>query len=184
MTRRAPWAALALAAALTACAGGEEGRIRRELAEIHRLVAKTPAETELESLARARQIALHFTDPLTVVAEPVDVTTRDRRSLMGTVLQYRSRASTLYLRIYDEEVLVDESRRRARLTATVEFVRDLADLAGAERYAVTLHWVRVEDDWQIERAELESRDKTSGLGRPTPCERPCSSLLAGLHDGG
>ncbi|MDX1501621.1 MAG: hypothetical protein R3325_04595 [Thermoanaerobaculia bacterium] len=145
---------LGVAALLAACGDGEERRIRRALAEIRGLAAKAPGESELAGLATARKIALHFTDPVSVTAEPVGLATRDRRGLIGAIHQYRSRTDALYVRTYDEELELDPAGGRARMTLTVEFVRELADLAGAERYAVVLYWVRGDGEWLVEAAEV------------------------------
>lgn len=132
----------------------DERRIQRAISEIQRLVARSPAESDLAALANARKIALYFTDPFSVIAEPVGFRTRDRRSLIGAIHQYRSRSRTLYMRVYDDDLRLDASRQRATLDLIAEFVNDLGDLAGAERYPMTIHWLKTDDDWRIESVEV------------------------------
>ena len=143
----------------------DERRIQGTVSEIQRLVARSPAESDLAALASARKIALYFTDPFSVVAEPVGFRTRDRRSLIGAIHQYRSRSRTLYMRVYDEDLRLDASRQRATLDLVAEFVNDLGDVAGAERYPMTIHWLKTDDDWRIESVELSAAFQPAGDSR-------------------
>ncbi len=58
------------------------------------------------------------------------------------------------MRVYDENLRLDPSAESATLALVAEFVNDLGDLAGTERYPMTIHWLKTDDGWRIESVEI------------------------------
>lgn len=147
-------AVLSVAAFLLFRPGGDARKIHRSVRQIQKLVAKTPAETDLAGLASARKIAAYFTDPFSVRAESERFETRDRAQLIAAIHRYRSRSSTLFLRVYDQELALGPADGEATLSLTAEFVRGAGDLAGADRYPMLIRWRRLEGEWRIGSVEI------------------------------
>lgn len=147
-------AALAAVAVFLFWPDGDERRIKRRVVELQKLVSKTPAESDLEGLSRARRVSELFADELEFVAEAYGFRATDRRSLAAGVAGYRSRSSAIAMRVYDEELRIDSRSRRATLLLTADFVTGLDDLAGRDAYRLQLNWVEQEGEWRIEYVRL------------------------------
>ena len=134
--------------------GNDERRIGRQLKKLQELVAKSPNETDLASLSRAREVTNLFADPFEVVAEPFDFHTQDRQALGVGIHSYRSRAESIRMRVRERELTVDKKSRRATLYLTTDFVTDFRDFMGREAYRWQVNWVEQEGEWRIDYAKL------------------------------
>ena len=129
-------------------------RIRRRLSEIQRLVAKSPAESDLAAFAAARRLSELFAEPFEARAEPAGYSTADRTQVASSVHQYRSRSTTLVMEILDEQIFLDAEGVGANSFFTARFLTDLGDLATSEQYDCKLHWIKAEGEWLIDHAQV------------------------------
>lgn len=133
---------------------GIEGQVRRQIDEVRKLVGKVPGESNLESLNKARKISEVFAIDFEFVAPQFDFATRDRRALVGSIHEYRSRSSTVAMLTREVEVSVDEAARRATVHLIAEFVSGVDDLVGREAYAFQINCKEENDEWRIDYVRL------------------------------
>lgn len=158
-SRNLRFALLAFAAALAVWffairSPGVDGQVRRRLDEVQKLVGKVPGETNLESLNKARKISELFATDFEFTAPQFDFATRDRRTLVGAIHDYRSRSSTVAMLTRDVEVSVDEAARRATVHLVAEFVSGVDDILGREAYAFQINLKEENDEWRIDYVRL------------------------------
>jgi len=134
----------------------DERKIHRRLEHIQRLVAKTPAESDLAGLGSARKIAEQFAEPFAVRADPEGYSATDRRTLIGGIHQYRSRSSALVMEISGEQIFLDQNDSGANSFFTARFISDLSDLRSADRYDVRIHWVHSNKGWLIDDVQVSA----------------------------
>ena len=127
----------------------DEQKIARRLQRIQKLVAKSPAESDLAGLAAARSLAEIFAEPFTVTVDPEGYSTSDRRTLMSGIHSFRERSSTLIMEITGRQTFLDENRDGANSFFTVRFLTGLSDLAAADQYDVRIHWRKEDGGWMI-----------------------------------
>ena len=132
----------------------DEQKLRRRLAHIQKLVAKSPAESDIAGLATARKLSDVFADPFSVSAEPEGYSSSDRQALIGGIHSYRSRTSTLVLEITGEQIFLDDAGTGANTFFTARFLTDLGDLRGAEQYDTRIHWVKQSGEWMISDVKI------------------------------
>lgn len=129
-------------------------RIHRRLSQIQRLVAKTPAESDLAAFAAARKISDLFADPFEARAEPAGYVAANRQQVASGIHQYRSRSTSLVMEIIDEQIFLDAEGVGANSFFTARFLSGLRDLTSAEHYDCKLHWTKVDGDWLIDYAHI------------------------------
>ena len=157
----------ALVAVATVAAGwllvnwylSDERQIERRLTRIQRLVAKTPAESDLAALAAARAISETFSEPFEIRVEPAGHSTSDRSSLIGNVHQYRARSSALAMEISGLQLFFDTQKAGANTFFSARFIADIGDLVGEESYDFRIHWTKRDGDWLIDDVLVSNVDQ-------------------------
>ena len=129
-------------------------QINRELDELRSLVTKRPAEAPLESLSRATSIGSMFANSFEVRAEQLQLSTRDRRTLVGSIIQYRSTSDSIFMNIRDHDLFVDSNLGRATSNLKAEFNNRFGGLDRRESYQLQLNWVETQDGWRIDYVHL------------------------------
>lgn len=129
-------------------------QVNRNIKEIQKLVSKTPGESDLVALGKARNISEMFADNFEFRAEGFDFYTRDRQRLAAGVHQYRRFSQAIAMRVREKELTVDEEHRRASTYLTTDFVTKARDITGREAYRFRIDWVEQEGDWKIDYVEL------------------------------
>lgn len=129
-------------------------QVNRNIKEIQKLVSKTPGESDLVALGKARRISEMFADIFEFRAEGFDFYTRDRQRLAAGVHQYRRFSEAIAMRVRDKELTVDKEHRRASTYLIADFVTSARDITGREAYRFRIDWVEQEDDWKIDYVEL------------------------------
>jgi hypothetical protein len=129
-------------------------QVNRKIKEMQKLVSKTPGESDLVALGKARKISEMFADPFEFRAEGFDFYTRDRQRLAAGVHQYRRFSQAIAMRVREKELTVDEEHRRASTYLTADFVTKARDITGREAYRFRIDWVEEGDDWKIDYVEL------------------------------
>jgi hypothetical protein len=160
LSRRGLQAAVALAVLLI---GGwlavrwwvsPERRVNRNIKKIQELVSKTPGESDLVALGKARRLSEMFADNFEFRAAGFDFYTRDRQRLAAGAHQYRSFSQAIAMRVRQKELTVDKEHRRASTYLTADFVTKARDITGREAYRFRIDWVEQEGDWKIDYVEL------------------------------
>jgi len=131
-----------------------ENRIRRQTETIRELVSKTPGESDLEGLGRARKISSFFSQEFEVEAPQFNFSTRDRRTLAGFIHRYRSGSSVIAARVIEQEIGLDESSEHATSHITAQFLTGTRDLTGTETYRFQLNWRREPGGWKLDYVRL------------------------------
>jgi hypothetical protein len=131
-----------------------ERRINKKIQQIQKLVSKTPGESDIVALGKARKVSDMFADSFEFRAEDFDFYTRDRQRLAGGVHQYRSYSQAIAMRVRDKELTVDEEHRRASTYLIADFVTKARDITGREAFRFRIDWLEQGGDWQIDFVEL------------------------------
>lgn len=131
-----------------------ERQIEKGIKRMQKLVSKTPGESDLVALGKARNVSEMFADSFEFRAEGFDFYTRDRQRLAAGVHQYRSFSQAIAMRVRDKELTVDVEHRRASTYLVADFVTQARDITGREAYRFRIDWVEQEGDWKIDFVEL------------------------------
>jgi hypothetical protein len=131
-----------------------ERRINRSIKRLQQLVSKTPGESDLVALGKARQVSEMFAESFEFRAEGFDFYTRDRQRLAAGVHRYRSLSEAISMRVREKQLTVDGQQRRATSFITADFVTRARDISGREAYRFQVDWVEQGDDWKIDFVEL------------------------------
>ena len=131
-----------------------ERQVNSNIKEIQQLVSKTPGESDLVALGKARRISEMFADNFEFRAEGFDFYTRDRQRLAAGAHQYRSFSQAIAMRVREKELTVDSEHRRASTYLTADFVTKARDITGREAYRFRSDWVEQGGEWKIDDVEL------------------------------
>jgi len=131
-----------------------ERQINGNIKEIQKLVSKTPGESNLVALGKARRISEMFAENFEFRAEGFDFYTRDQQRLAAGVHQYRGFSQAIAMRVQEKELTVDKEHRRASTILTADFVTKARDITGREAYRFRIDWVEQAGDWRIDYVEL------------------------------
>ena len=131
-----------------------ERRINKKIQQIQKLVSKTPGESDIVALGKARRVSEMFADSFEFRAEDFDFYTRDLQRLAAGVHQYRSYSQAIAMRVRDKELVINEEHRRASTYLIADFVTKARDITGREAYRFRIDWVEQDGDWRIDFVEL------------------------------
>lgn len=131
-----------------------ERKINKNIQQMQELVSKTPGETDLIALGKARRISEMFADSFEFRAEDFDFYTRDRQRLAAGVHQYRSYSQAIDMRVHEKQLTVNEEHGRATSHLTADFVTKARDITGREAYRFRIDWVEQDGDWKIDYVDL------------------------------
>ena len=129
-------------------------QVSRTIKEIQKLVSKSPGESDLVALGRARRVSEMFADNFEFRADGFDFYTRDRQRLAAGVHQYRSYSQAIAMRVRDKGLTIDKEHGRASSVLIADFVTQARDINGREAYRFRIDWVEQEGDWKIDFVEL------------------------------
>ena len=131
-----------------------ERKINKNIQQMQELVSKTPGETDLIALGKARRISDMFAGSFEFRAEDFDFYTRDRQRLAAGVHQYRSYSQAIDMRVHEKQLTVNEGHGRATSHLTADFVTKARDITGREAYRFRIDWVEQDGDWKIDYVDL------------------------------
>jgi hypothetical protein len=129
-------------------------QINRKLDELRSLVAKRSKESQLESLSKANAIGSIFADSFELRADQLNLSTRDRRTLIGSVMRYRSGSDSITMNSREHDLFVDSDLGRATSHLTVGFEKRFNAIDQNESYRLDLNWVETADGWKLDFVNL------------------------------
>lgn len=154
-------AAVALALIVGTIAGiavlrSDSRKINRKLAYLQGLVSKTQDESDFVSLARAREIALHFTvTPYVRLSGYLPVISH-RRELQPVLYQYRSNLDTVSVDVYDKTLEISPDRQAATMELTAKGTARRGGETRTDVQQVQIKWVKQDGEWLVNRVEFVS----------------------------
>jgi len=130
--------------------GRDERQIRRRVARLCELFAKTGGESELISLARASEIAQSLAEGFRIeLGAPFREHIADRDQLRIAIHQVRSHADHIAVAILDHTIVIDEGGARAESELAVRVRADAGGEADSEMRRFNLAWMKEDRTWRI-----------------------------------
>lgn len=129
-------------------------RINRRLDQLVTVLEKEAAQSQIRTIAKARQVTSFFTADAVIRLHPVYPHTISRAELNPIFLRVHNMVDSLSIRIRDRRFELDREGGTAIMRLAAIGTVHIQGRRDTPTYEFELHWVKQDREWFIERAEI------------------------------